>query len=102
MINEGTKFSTGVRRNKLCWSSIVVAAITLPMLYVVSSGPMLIVAFRHNITNTTDEFGRYTAIDYVDLSVWWPRAYAPLVWVSEQSWGGPLKWYWEQFAAWRN
>ena len=98
MINEGTKCSIGVRRNNISWSSIVVAAIALPMLYVLSSGPMLIVAFRHNITNTSDEFGRFISIDHVDAGVWWPQAYAPLVWVSEQSWGEPLTWYWEQFA----
>ncbi len=36
----------------------------------------------------------FPAIDY---GKWWPMVYRPLVWASEQSWGAPIKWYWEQF-----
>jgi hypothetical protein len=98
MIDDGTTSALSVRRNNSSWSSIVLAAIVLPMLYVLSSGPMLILAFRHNITTTPDGHGRLIEIDYVAVHVWWPTVYAPLVWASEQSWGEPLHWYWERIA----
>ena len=97
MTGEATTPPIGTPRRRLFWPPIVVAALAAIPLYVLSSGPTLLVALRHNMTTSTDQFGRVAASDAIDVSAWWQMTYLPLVWASEQSWGEPLQWYWEQF-----
>jgi hypothetical protein len=83
---------------KFIWPWIVALLIGLPVLYVVSSGPMQTVAFRAHVSylpvlGSTSMAG----VSDIDMGRWWPSLYAPLLWVSEQSWGEPLNWYWGLF-----
>src|SRR5262245_51428206 len=74
-------------------------AVVLPLLYVLSSGPMLTLAWRSHLTiiPTTPD-GPVEALATLDQGAWWPTVYAPLWWVSEKSWGAaPLQWYWGLF-----
>jgi len=77
---------------------IVVAAIAIPVLYVLSSGPALSLAFTwHQPTVLDDGDGNLGVTINLDEGPWWPVVYAPLQWVSEQSWGERLCWYWQLF-----
>src|SRR5262245_26756844 len=75
--------------------------ISMPLLYVLSSGPMQTVAFRRHTTSTPtlNSYGNNSVgtQSTVDLGQWWPIAFAPLLRASEQSWGKPLNWYWRLF-----
>lgn len=74
----------------------VAALALLPVLYVLSSGPTQTVAFRRHVTHHIDS-GRVQARAVTDMGAWWPIVYAPLIWAEDQSWGGPLVWYWKLF-----
>lgn len=75
----------------------MIAITLLAMLYVLSSGPILLMATTRDLRTTTDASGREVATAYVGVSDWWQKVYSPLVWVAEQSWGEPLSWYWGKF-----
>jgi hypothetical protein len=77
---------------------ILVAAIAIPVLYVLSSGPALSFAFTwHQPTVHDDGDGDLGVTINLDEGPWWPVVYAPLQWASEQAWGEWLCWYWELF-----
>jgi hypothetical protein len=77
---------------------ILVAAIAIPVLYVLSSGPALSCAFTwHQPTVHDDGDGDLGVTINLEEGPWWPVVYAPLQWVSEQPWGEWLCWYWELF-----
>jgi hypothetical protein len=78
---------------------MVALLVGLPLLYVLSSGPMQTVAFRCHVTHSPDPAGSRAMIaeSAVDPGVWWPTFYAPLWWAADQPWGEPLTWYWELF-----
>jgi hypothetical protein len=62
------------------WACIVLIA----MLYVASSGPAPVIAYR----------GRFRTTDRFDSS--W-SCYRPLAWIGRQPWGEPIRWYWDFF-----
>jgi hypothetical protein len=78
---------------------IIVTAVVIPLLYILSSGPMQTIAFRKHTLHASAPgiSGAVMAETIVDMGFWWPTVYAPLWWVSEQSWGEPLSWYWNLF-----
>ncbi|HEY3967628.1 MAG TPA: hypothetical protein VGM05_23910 [Planctomycetaceae bacterium] len=75
--------------------------IVLPLLYVLSSGPLRTMAFHLEITNETtilsDGTEAVQCICSYDSGEWWPIAYAPLVWASDQVWGNSIEVYWHLF-----
>lgn len=77
------------------WTAVGLFA--LSVIYVVSSGPMQSVAFRRHTTVEIDANGKCGVSCEQDPGTWWPTAYAPLVWASEESWGEPVNWYWNLF-----
>lgn len=81
------------------WAKRMLAVMAaVPVLYVLSSGPMTMLAFRsHQTLTATTPGGPVQAEMSVNIGEWWPRAYAPLMWASDQSWGEPLWWYWGLF-----
>lgn len=82
---------------KPLWPWIAALLIGLPLLYVLSSGPMQILAFRRIEERTLLSSGTVSVI-YVDHpGVWWPKVYAPVVWASQQRWGTPIFRYWMLF-----
>ncbi len=87
------------RERWLKWTSA--ALVLTPVLYVLSSGPLTMVAFRTHVTysSATLPDGRTGVQAAAETSVgkWFPIAYAPLFWASEQEWGDPVFWYWELF-----
>jgi hypothetical protein len=82
------------KRKSRTWRWIVAALVGLPVLYLLSSGPMHGVAFRNASLVGFDPDGSAVL---APADGWWPKAYAPLIWASEQSWGQPLKRYWSIF-----
>jgi hypothetical protein len=76
---------------------MAVGLVAVSVLYVLSSGPMQTVAFHRYFIYEVDGNGVHSLIGEDDPGVWWPIAYAPLVWASGESWGWPVKWYWAQF-----
>ena len=77
---------------------IVATLVAFALLYVLSSGPMITLAWRSRMTiHATTPGGPVQAETAVDLGQWWPTVYAPLWWASEQAWGEPLNWYWGLF-----
>ena len=80
------------------WTAVAILVIG-PVLYVLSSGPMKMLGWR---TQENPPAGIPPApgrvqMKYVIISEWWHRTYAPLFWVSRQSWGGPVNTYWSLF-----
>jgi hypothetical protein len=76
----------------------LVIAVALPLLYVLSSGPALSLAFTwHQPTVHDNGDGDLGITINLDEGPWWPVVYAPLQWVSEQTWGDWLCWYWKLF-----
>jgi len=75
------------KRNQSMVQWIVAAAVALPLLYVLSSGPMQTIAFRRHtsLLSVPGRPGAVIAETAVEMGIWWPRVYAPLWWVSEQS-----------------
>jgi hypothetical protein len=88
-------------RKMRVWPWIAALLIGLPVLYVLSSGPTQTVAFRSHVSYlpvlASSGPGSMAAVSDIDMGRWWPGVYAPLLWVSEQSWGDPLNWYWALF-----
>jgi hypothetical protein len=76
------------------WPWIVALLIAMPVLYVLSSGPTRTVAFHESSARTSDTSVSFT---FFAADEWWLNLYDPLIWVSQQSWGEPLNWYWERF-----
>lgn len=79
------------------WVTVVALVLAL---YILSSGPMQVLAFREVTNPTMDIRGfvpRSRPRTIVHRGVWWPRIYAPLDWISRQPCGKPLKWYWSLF-----
>jgi hypothetical protein len=73
-------------------------AVAVPLLYVLSSGPSLSFAFTwHQPTLHDEGDGNLGVTVNLDEGPWWPVVYAPLQWVSEQTWGDWLCRYWELF-----
>ena len=79
------------------WPWIVAILIGLSLLYVLSSGPMQILAC-HLTEERTPLKGGGVSVIYVDhRGMWWPKIYAPLVWASQQRWGASISRYWMLF-----
>jgi hypothetical protein len=75
----------------------VALLIGLQVLYVLSSGPMQILAC-HRTEETTLLKGGGVSIIFVDhRGTWWPKVYAPLVWASQQRRGASIHRYWMLF-----
>ncbi len=75
---------------KRAWLPLVLLA------YVLSSGPMHAVAFRHDTVIGIDPDGSSVFADRGGGKSF-RKVYAPIVWASEQSWGRPVKQYWRFF-----
>jgi len=86
-------------RKKPVWPWIAALLIGLPTLYVLSSGPMQTLAFRsRTVTFSVPADSLIGAAETVfDQGAWWPKIYAPLIWVVDQEWGEPIAWYWRLF-----
>jgi len=77
---------------------MALAAVVVPVIYLLSSGPMKTIAWRGHVTHSEITPGGPIISEMIaDPGVWWLRAYAPLWWISEQSWGAPVDWYWHLF-----
>lgn len=83
------------KRDWPVWFGVAMAI--LPVLYVLSSGPMQTVAFRGHVTQVGSAPGPIGVDLNIDPGTWWPRVYAPLLWASDKSWGEPINWYWSLF-----
>ncbi len=81
------------------WAAVGLVA--TPVLYAISSGPMTILAFHTQVSHTTeiqpDGTSRVMSTTETDFGNWFPIAYAPMLWASEQSWGESVFSYWELF-----
>jgi hypothetical protein len=81
---------------------LLIAAIVVPLLYVLSSGPMVSLAFtqRVAIESYTDAAGGGTydlAHIITNRGAWWPKVYAPLLWIAGSSGYSKLRYYWGLF-----
>ena len=116
---------TAKRKGPLLWLAgrsrrfwIVVALV--PVLYVLSSGPMVMVAWRgqmivdhalpfstvmsqmetdspEDASSVVSSVAPMMAME-VDIPEWWQQLYAPLWWMAEQPWGERLVMgYWNSF-----
>ena len=84
-------------RKKPLWPWMVAVLIVLPLFYVLSSGPMQILAC-HQTEERTPLKGGGVSVIYVDhRGTWWPKVYAPLVWASQGRWGPSIHRYWMLF-----
>ena len=85
------------RRSK--W--IALALVIAPLFYVLSSGPLSMVAFHARVVHTPtvmpDGSNVVTATSEMDLSRWFPIAYAPMFWASEQGASEIVFSYWMLF-----
>src|SRR5262245_22471473 len=85
------------RRSK--WMAL--ALVMAPLSYVLSSGPLSMVAFHARVVHTPtvmpDGSSVVTATSEMDLSRWFPIAYAPIFWASEQVAGDVVFSYWMLF-----
>jgi hypothetical protein len=84
------------------WAIWMAAVMVItPVLYVLSSGPMTIVACRRHVTHVPAILPNGTqgvmATSERSFGKWFWITYAPLFWASEQSWGEPVYLYWELF-----
>lgn len=77
------------------WTAVGLAGLFI--LYVLSSGPMQMVAFKSHQTTVQPGNGPVQATVAIDCGAWWPAVYAPLVWASQHAWAEPLFWYWDLF-----
>jgi hypothetical protein len=88
------------RRERWTKQAAIGLAATLA-LYIMSSGPMKFLAFRTQIVHVSTILPNGTpaiqATSNTNLGTWFPIAYAPMLWASEQSWGEFVFWYWELF-----
>ena len=86
---------SGMRTESHVWHWAVALLIWLPTLYVLSSGPAKTFAWqKRTYSNSPLQPLPYSRLD---TGTWWPRVYAPLVWASQQSWGGPVDRYLQVF-----
>jgi hypothetical protein len=86
-----------MRQKRKSRRRILAAAITLSLLYVLSSGPTYAMTLTYHVRIVDDGSGdRGVNCDF-DPAPWWPTLYAPLLWVAEQSWGDVMIWYWHLF-----
>lgn len=79
------------------WPWIVALLLGVPVLYMLSSGPMQILAFRRTEERTLLSGGTVSVIYVDDQGACWPKVYAPLVWASQQRWGTQIFRYWMLF-----
>lgn len=84
----------------------VVALIALPVLYLASSGPALMIARTRVFVASPSSSAVPTApgspigteaelVETVDD--WWRTVYSPLDGAADHPWGEPLSWYWDLF-----
>jgi len=77
-------------------TAVVLAAFRF--LYVLSSGPTQIIAFRQYMTISHLGAGTYNLSPMrLPRGAWWVNVYAPLNLMSDYPWGEPLNWYWDLF-----
>jgi hypothetical protein len=90
-------FNRRERRSK--WMALALAL--APLLYVFSSGPLSMIAFHARVVHTPtvmpDGSSVVTATSEMELSRWFPIAFAPLFWASEQPAGEVVFSYWMLF-----
>ena len=85
-------------KRKQGWSTWILAAILILVLYVLSSGPSQSLALSGQIiASAPDSLGRVGVGIDVAYGPWWPKICAPLRWGAGQPWGDPLQRYWELF-----
>ena len=87
--------NTERRRPWWVWAAAIVVG--LPVLYVLSSGPMKSATWQQHVFHDKLPDGRITARTICDAGIFWTTFYAPLVWSADQTWGESLFWYWDQF-----
>jgi len=89
----------GLFKNSRQFRFAVLALAILPVLYVLSSGPVR--SFTWNVSRThvdTAPGSPAQSIVAIHIPDWWVTVYALLWWVATQPWGEPLVWgYWDLF-----
>jgi hypothetical protein len=77
----------------------IIAAVVLLALYVLSSGPTYAMTITfHDVASASEDADGPPGVNLdMDPAPWWPKIYAPLVWVAQQSWGDSLTSYWQLF-----
>lgn len=92
-------------RKKPGWAFwTIVVLVVLPVLYVLSSGPTLMIA-RTRVYNASPSGPAAPGIPIgldVDVVVdtvddWWSAVYSPLEAAADHPWGELLTWYWDLF-----
>jgi len=73
---------------------IKLALVALPVLYLISSGPLHAVAFP---SPELVGFNADGSAVFRDEDGWWATVYSPLIWVSNEQWGKPIARYWRLF-----
>lgn len=84
-------------RSRAFWVLVVVL---LPVFYVLSSGPMRMLAFRQKVVYELygTRFSPPTTIATANRATTiWVTVYRPLVLIGGQQYGEPLRWYWNLF-----
>ncbi len=80
---------------------IAIAMVLTTVLYVLSSGPLTMVAFHTRVMYTPvvlqDGTPAVEMSGETSYGRWFPVAYAPLFWIAGQRWGRSLNWYWDLF-----
>jgi hypothetical protein len=84
------------------WSKWTALGLAMaPLVYLLSSGPLSMVAFRSRVVHTPtvmpDGSTAVTATSETGVSRWFPIAYAPLFWASEQAQSDVVFSYWMLF-----
>lgn len=98
-----TWLALGVRfvNRRKAWKIWAAGALAFTsVVYVLSSGPMLIVGFQSEISTapaTLPDGTVVVATSETGPGEWFAIAYAPLIWAGEHSFGEPIYWYWELF-----
>ena len=90
IVNRQKKWS-----KRLKWTAGVVVA--LPILYVLSSGPMQTLLIRRNTIYSASGTVITQSIGLEPKVFSWSKLYRPLTRVSESELGAPLIWYWALF-----
>jgi hypothetical protein len=86
------------QRKRRRFLRITIATIAIALLYVLSSGPTQSLAMTVGRTTYDDDgLGNVGVCFDFDYAPWYQTVYAPLIWVSQQSCGDALIWYWQWF-----
>jgi hypothetical protein len=76
---------------------LLIAAVVVPLFYVLSSGPMASLAFSRDVWIHPIGDNADVAEVITHRGMWWPKIYAPLLWMTDYSWGTAIRSYWNLF-----